>query len=561
MASDQLNCIVRHVRRVVLLGDGGSLTDGQLLERFLSANEEAAFEALVRRHGPMVLGVCRRLLHHRQDAEDAFQATFLVLARRAATIEPREKVGNWLYGVAYRTALKARTVVARRRARERPFQDVAAPAGEESMDRLDWQPLLDRELNRLPEKHRVLIVLCDLEGRSRAEAAQQLGLPEGTVSSRLARARRRLARSLTRQGVSLSAGSLAVLLARQAAKAVAPGLRTTTVEAALQFATRTVVTGGVIAAPVAILAEGVLKTMFFTKLQMIVVGLLAAGLLGLGGSYLGHAARADKPAAVQASDAQAAQKPKPAVGPQFPATVKAVNADKGTVTVLMLIEPGKKGTTEKTYSLAKDAQIILTDARTKNDPGQAGKLTDLAEGWPVTVQLSPDQRAVQRIVVGPTNLAGMVKGVNAASHTLTLNFKNNKGQQEETFTVPEGTKVLLNDGLTKGAKDKEEDLSSLAEGTPVLLRISALDHKKVLAIRVQHHGLEGTVKGVDLGNQTLTITVKENAQIVDKVLRVAKNARLDAKLSDLSVGMPVRVTLSVFDSAAAVGIHLPPKED
>src|SRR6516165_2557004 len=161
-------------------GDGAELTDGEFLDQFLTRHDEAAFEALVRRHGPMVLGVCRRILGDAHDAEDAFQATFLVLVRRAASVVPREQVGNWLYGVAYRTALEAKRVAARRRAREKQVNDMPHPTvGPEECWR-DLQPLLDRELNRLPDKYRVPVVLCDLEGRTRKEAARQLDLPEGT---------------------------------------------------------------------------------------------------------------------------------------------------------------------------------------------------------------------------------------------------------------------------------------------------------------------------------------------------------------------------------------------
>ncbi len=145
---------------------GGS--DGELLERFLARRDEAAFEALVRRHGPMVLGVCRRVLRHDHDAEDAFQAAFLVLVRKADSIVPPERIGNWLYGVACRTARKARSLAARRHAKERPMLDVPQPAADP--DRADWldvRPHLDRELERLPQRYRAPLVLCDLEGKSR----------------------------------------------------------------------------------------------------------------------------------------------------------------------------------------------------------------------------------------------------------------------------------------------------------------------------------------------------------------------------------------------------------
>src|SRR5262249_8242526 len=151
--------------------DGGSVEDAQLIDRFVVYHDEVAFEGLLRRHGPMVLGVCRRILGDHHDAEDALQATFLILIRKAASLRRRDLVGNWLYGVAYRTSLKAKTTRARRRARE---LRTAAPATElRSTD--GWEDLLtrlDKELNRLPECYRVAVILCELEGRSRRDAAR-----------------------------------------------------------------------------------------------------------------------------------------------------------------------------------------------------------------------------------------------------------------------------------------------------------------------------------------------------------------------------------------------------
>ncbi len=153
--------LIQHLSRGAL-GLDGDVTDGQLLGRFLARRDEAAFEALLRRHGPMVLGVCRRVLGNSHDADDAFQATFLVLVRKAATVRPASAVGNWLYGVAYRTALEARSAAARRRRKEREVADMARgrPADD---DRGELRRLLDQELSRLPDKYRTPIILCDLE--------------------------------------------------------------------------------------------------------------------------------------------------------------------------------------------------------------------------------------------------------------------------------------------------------------------------------------------------------------------------------------------------------------
>src|SRR5262249_14704638 len=179
-------------------------------------------EGIFSRHGRMVWGVRRRVLRDHHDAEDALQATLLVLARKAASITIREKLGPWLYGVAYQTATKARAMRARRRAREGQVSDMPEPMVVPDELRDDLAESLDREMSRLPEKYHIPIVLCDLQGMGHKEAARQLGWPIGTVSSRLSRARAMLAKRLARRGVSLSVGSLAVLLAQESASASMP---------------------------------------------------------------------------------------------------------------------------------------------------------------------------------------------------------------------------------------------------------------------------------------------------------------------------------------------------
>src|SRR5262245_6995250 len=181
MATNQLNRVIHTVRNAALDHEGAALSDGQLLENYLQRREESAFAALVCRHGPMVWGVCRRVLQSHQDAEDAFQATFLVLVRKAHSIAPPDMVANWLYGVAHQTALKARSTAAKRRGREKQVTAMPEPTFQQSEPR-DELSLLDQELSRLPDKYRAVIVLCDLEGKTRKEAASHFGLPEGTVA-------------------------------------------------------------------------------------------------------------------------------------------------------------------------------------------------------------------------------------------------------------------------------------------------------------------------------------------------------------------------------------------
>jgi RNA polymerase sigma factor (sigma-70 family) len=265
---------VQHLRSAVLLQDGSGLSDGQLLKRFIERRDELAFEALVHRHGPMVMGVCRRVLRNGADAEDAFQATFLVLVRKARSVVPQSMVGNWLYGVARTTAVRAKVTAARRQMREKQVRFPPEPEVVQQDLAADLRPLLDRELSRLPEKYRVPIVLCDLECKSRKEVAGELGIPEGTVAGRLVRARALLGKRLARHGFGVSAGILADMLSQNAASAHVPTfVVSSTVRAASLFAAGGLAEG-VISSNVVALTNGVLKTMFLNKLQLAGVALL-----------------------------------------------------------------------------------------------------------------------------------------------------------------------------------------------------------------------------------------------------------------------------------------------
>src|SRR5262249_10020979 len=272
MATGQINGVIRHLRKALMPRAGDERTDGQLLDEFLGQRDESAFEMLVRRHGPMVLGVCRRILGNAHDAEDAFQAVFLVLVRPAAAVRPRDLVGNWLYGVAYRTALKTRTMSARRHARQRQVTDrqvsdmPAKPACDDATRDTTWrdlQPLVDEELHRLSDKLRAPVALCDLEGKSRREAARRPGGREGPLPTRLPRGRHLLAQRLPRRGVTLSAGALALTLAQEASAA---GLPAPLVASTVQTATLVAAgPAGPVSANVAAPTQGVVQTLFFPK--------------------------------------------------------------------------------------------------------------------------------------------------------------------------------------------------------------------------------------------------------------------------------------------------------
>jgi RNA polymerase sigma factor (sigma-70 family) len=285
---------------------GGGLSDRDLLERFLGRGDGDAFAALVRRHGPTVLGVCRRVLHNVHDAEDAFQATFLVLARRGRSIARREALGSFLYGVAYRVALKARARDARRRDHERRAavraEEEATPAGTTN----DLGPVLDEEINRLPDKYRRPIVLCYFEGKTYQEAARLLGCPAGTASVRLARARQLLRTRLARRGLAPSAVAVAAWLAGAAAPAAEAGLLAeATADAAVRFAADPV--AAEISTRVIALTEGVVQAMLQRKLKTLAGVFVAVGLACAAWGTLwrfagtGTAAADDRPAPARAA--------------------------------------------------------------------------------------------------------------------------------------------------------------------------------------------------------------------------------------------------------------------
>jgi RNA polymerase sigma factor (sigma-70 family) len=286
MPDGRLAAVVQRLQALARAEQGGEPTDGQLVERFAGCRDEDAFGLLVRRHGPMVLGVCRRLLGHEQDAEDAFQATFLILARQAASVRARAALGGWLYRVALRVALSVKGRAGRGPA---PGEPAAERAGTDPAAEAAWReirPLLDEEVRRLPEKYRVPVVLCYLEGKTHEAAAAELGWPRGTVAGRLARARDLLRTRLTRRGVTLSAGALAAGLSEAGASAVPEGLAHATAESAARFAAEKAGPG--LSAHAAVLARGVLHAMFLTRLKVAgAVLLLAALLAGVGSIALG----------------------------------------------------------------------------------------------------------------------------------------------------------------------------------------------------------------------------------------------------------------------------------
>jgi RNA polymerase sigma factor (sigma-70 family) len=349
MANSQLSGVIEYLRRRTLLSDGAGRTDGQLLEDYISRRDEAAVAALVRRHGPMVWGVCRRIVGH-HDAEDAFQATFLVLVRKAASIASRELLANWLYGVARQTALKARATVAKRKVREKQGMETPEPAVVEQDLENDLRPLLDQELSRLPDNYRAVIALCDLEGKTRKETARQLGLPEGTVASRLARARALLAKRLGRQGLAAPDGALAAMLSQNGAASarVPTSVVSSTIKVANLFAGGQAAPTGMISAKVAALMQGVMKTMWLTKLKVVLV-LMAAVVLSGAAGLIFQTQAAEQPKTPAATE----KNPKPKAD-------KAKDEEKQLIDGWMLVAKEQDGDRQE-YPQGIGVRLNLTD--------------------------------------------------------------------------------------------------------------------------------------------------------------------------------------------------------
>ncbi len=435
--------ITQHLRRLALRDESG-VADGELLSAFAHRRDDAALAALVRRHGPMVWGVCRRLLRSHHDAEDAFQATLLVLVRKAAAIRDRQAVANWLYGVAYQTAVRVRAAAAKRQRREGQVTDMPEPMAREASLWDDLHALLDLELSRLPDKYRVLIVLCDLEGKTRKEVARQLGCPEGTVAGRLARARVLLAKRLARHGLAVSGGALAAALSHGAAAAgvpaavVAKTIRTATSYAAGPAA-------GLVPAPVAALAQGVMTAMFLTKLKAITAGLVLAGLLVCG---LLSAAPAGAPRPAPSRQPAGENKDRPAgraVRPKPPdgLKVRATLPGHGTGVYGLAFSPDGK----LLASGSDDSSIKIWDTAT------AKEIRTLTghQGVVVSLAFSPDRKSLasaSRKIGGDfaEKVPAAVILWDVATGEEKVKLKDNDGAFQGLAFSPDGTVLAACDG-------------------------------------------------------------------------------------------------------------------
>lgn len=381
MAADGLRDVFRRLRRLADPGSNG-LSDAELLERYSRTTDEAAFELLLWRHGPMVYGVCRRMLRRAEDAEDAFQATFLALVRKAASVRRGASVGAWLYQVAYRVALRARN---RAVACDKPVEELEAAPSSDDVDWRDLSPVLDEEVRRLPARYREPVVLCYLEGRTHAEAARELGCPKGTVAIRLLRARKLLRTRLTGRGVTLASGLPVVPFVPPAPAALVSGTLRTAF-------------GGPVPVRVTVLTEGVVRAMSLTRLKAIAALLLVtAGLMAAGTALVSRAE--PPPAAPAAEPNQPAPRPTPREDREAVLARVPALRDGQLLVIGMEIAPGEKVPADRRISAT--VVYLVTWDKTAWRRWQDGDPV-----VPGQVRLQPVKKEYKRLEVGDPVKAG-----------------------------------------------------------------------------------------------------------------------------------------------------------
>lgn len=480
MAATHLSSVIGHMSQFLCIQERANQTDAELLESYVTLHEQDAFAALVRRHGPMVWSVCRRLLRNPGDAEDAFQATFLILVRKAPSVWPHEQLGPWLHGVAQLTARKARALALRRLAREKPLHLLPEDTAATIDPTPEWQTNLDLELSGLPEKYRVLLVLCDLEGRTRREVAAILGCPEGTVAGRLVRARAMLARRLSRHGYLLSVPVLTAFLAHEARAGTLPVRLLKTIHSASHLFT---------------LTEGVLHTMSLGKIQGWVVLLLTVGALLLGIGWFsplaeggGFVTAATLPVASPSQEGKAGSDQRQLSKQLQGIPWYLVHADPEARTIKVSDSPvaGTNSLDQENQifmvdpyghilleglSVAKDAKITLD--------GKPARLGQLRPGLQLTIRFAENGQTIMSIEAAKPQPELRVKAVDADKNTITVTLG-----PDRTF--------------------KE------------------LPVAKDVYIYFYHKGNPGPLKEVEAGMRATIKLVMENGQLIVKDIRVRK---------------------------------------
>jgi RNA polymerase sigma factor (sigma-70 family) len=398
MGTQSLVSVLRYFRQLASPIEPEDHSDGTLLQEFVGRRDEAAFTELLERHGPLVIRICRQILGNSPDAEDAFQATFLVLARKAASIRKQESLAAWLHRVAVNLSRRVRAAAVQRRAHEKRAVLMAQPGGPLGEVVLrDWQALLHEELDRLHEKYRLPIVLCYLEGKTHDEAARKLGWPLGTVKGRLARARALLRSRLTRRGLTLSGATLATALTPSGATGHVPAtLLAHTLRSAVAFAAKKAIPAGAVSAQALALANGGLQTITGLKLLSLLALFLVAGALtySLAGGTSGNEPRADAlrpPAEVADAKPERTDAHGDPLPPGAVARLGTLRFRHGKGITAVALSPDGKTIT----SAGSDGSIVVHNATT------GAKLGFLpAQSSSTAVAMAPDGRTMAAVVGG-----------------------------------------------------------------------------------------------------------------------------------------------------------------
>jgi RNA polymerase sigma factor (sigma-70 family) len=506
MVNADLHNVLGHLRDLRDMAALSEAPDAQLLECFTHEHAEAAFAALVRRHGPMVWSVSRRVLPHVQDIEDVFQATFLLLARRAASIRKTESVGSWLHGVAHRLALKLRVQHTRRLSREKRATDMRQSRASDQASLSEVQAALDSALEKLPEKYRAALVLCYLEGMSQEEAARHLDCPLSTLRTRVARGRKLLRDRLAAQGLTLSSAGLATLLIASAAPAVAPaGHVKAAVEAALPFAAGQPA-AALCSKQAAGLVEGGLRTMFLSKVDTARALLLVLGLAVTGAGVLAHQALAarEQPVVGQQSSGKG-QQPAAATGTEVPKQPAGDKSDRSDLSGRVLGPDGDAvhGARVVLWPGAGKAPI----ARTTTDPEgrfhlRAGKQASRGATVVATAQgYASDWRVLLDDRPGEMTLRVAKDDVPIKGRVLTLEGKPVTSARVRVLGVeknPDGDLTPWVEGVKKGYWFQWKRMPPGAIGLPAVLttdqngrfQLTGVGGERLVFLRVEGSDIE-----------------------------------------------------------------------
>ncbi len=544
--------ILDPLRRLIGRQSGSTLTDAQLVENFVARRDEASFEVLVWRHGAMVFALCQRILRDAHEAEDAFQAAFLVFARKAGGIGRGEAVAPWLYKVAYRIALRLRAARAKRGVPGEPPAGLPAPTGDDT-DWHDLRPVLDDEIARLPEKYRAPFVLCYLEGRTNEEAAAQLGCPKGTVLSRLSRGRERLRARLSRRGVALTATALALTLSHNAAQASVPAaLVSPTVGAAVPFAAGTATTQ-IVSPSVAALTTGALKAMTLVKIK-VATAVLALAMLGTGLVWAANggetpapvatapvAPPTDEPLATPADEDRDRERPPAPAAPALVGKVMSVAKDGKSFTVETPPterggEPGKA-----TVKLGEKAALTFN--------GVGFDRAKPTEGYQAQVWFEANSKDTAATVAfhGPEGAGraadrfGAITDVAKDGKSITLEVRApgrpERGAEPPKVTIPFDAKTVVS--FSNVAKDGAKFVAGQAA------QVWFADDGKT-AGKVQVYD-----RGEDRGRN------EKRPDVMGKVTRTdGKKLVIEGPPAERG-GEPVRTTVAIDDKAAVVFHNVP----